>query len=210
MVSRSLFPDQEENLATSRKLGVVSDIMLEEGTKPMVDAVLGAVSEGQLSRFFIHLSRVPATTDTALLSRAVTRVRDCDIIGGGSAQNQAILAAVVESTDLALNTLRVLGNTTQVSEDILAGAAVRLNTFCVTEITTAQLGEILTRLATTEDAKLRRLELWVNGGRSDLTQLPQNTVAEALMKLENIDLILGRVRLSSEQLTSLFTKRNLM
>lgn len=81
-----------------------------------------------------------------------TRVQDCKIIGGLGAQKQAILAAVVESQDLALNTLRLgHGNIGLISADIMAAAAVKLNTFSVRAPTTAQLGEILTRLAATED-----------------------------------------------------------
>ena len=150
----------------------------------MVDAVLEAVSEGKCRRFNINLFQVPDTIDAALLSRAVTRVHDCQVYGGLAAQKQAILAAVVESQDLALNTLRMgHGNIGLISADIMAAAAVKLNTFGVRGPTTTQLGEIMTRLATTEDTKLRRLELG-HCARKRLTYLPPETLATALMKLE--------------------------
>ena len=107
----------------------------------MVEAVLEAVSEGQLMKLFINLHHIPLTIDTVLLSGAVTRVQNCVISGGKIAQKQAVLLAVAESQDLALNTLRLWdgnGNVSLISADISARAAVKLNTFQDFNISTAQ------------------------------------------------------------------------
>ena len=75
-VSQYQYPDQEEDLALSGKLQVLTDIMIEDGTETMVEAVLGAVIEGNLERFGINLTAVLATISTAQLSAAVVKVRD--------------------------------------------------------------------------------------------------------------------------------------
>ena len=114
----------------SRKLRVFTDIGIADATKSMAEAVLRAFIEGQVKRSYINLTQIPTAIDTALLSEAVTKVRNCEVIGGMAAQVQAILAAVLESEDLALKNLRMShGQTAQVSEDLMAGAAMKLNKF---------------------------------------------------------------------------------
>ena len=107
--------------------------------------------------------------------------------------------------DIALKTLE-LSDIAQVSEDILTRAAVKLHTLLVHNPTTTLLEEILTRLATTQDSKLRRLELPFNGQRKDLTHLHPKIVGDAVVKLENADDLLRLIRLTAEQIVDLMIK----
>lgn len=84
------------------------------------------------------------------------------------------------------------------SAAILVAAAVKLNTFVVPDLSTPQLGEILTRLATTEDWGLRRLELSYSFIRRDLTHLPLEIVADGMVKLEKVDKILRHVEIRTK------------
>ena len=197
----------------SRKLGVVTDIGINDATKPMAEAVLRAFIEGQVRRSYINLTQIPNTIDTTLLSQAVTRVARCDLIGGKAAKLQAILTAVLQSEDLALKRLQPShGQLAQVSVDLVAGAAMKLNSF-VGNFTAAHLGEILTKLATTADPKLRELYIGMEygtgfgpfGAKRDLRHLSPEIVANAMVKLDSVDL-LRSVDLSPEQVAHLLSK----
>ena len=87
---------------------------------------------------------------------------------------------------------------------VLAAAAVKVTTFGVPNLNTAQLREILTRLATT--GNLRRLLISRIGSMRYITSLPPETVARALMKLETTVDNLRCARLSAEQAAQLLTK----
>ena len=111
----------------------------------MVDSVLEAVH--------------PATIDAALLSQAVTKVGECQISYGQPGQLEAILGAVSEAQDLALKTLFLGGGVVQVSPELLGTAAVKLTRLEVGDVTSGQVGEILTRVAVNEDSKLREFRI---------------------------------------------------
>ena len=129
-VSRSVHPDQEENLRMSGKLQVFTDIRIDDGTRNMVEATLTAFIEGHVERCYINLTRVPDTIDISLLAAAVIKVGNSQIIGGKAAQLEAILAAVLVAEDLALKSLDMShGQSSQVPEDTMAGAVVKLNAF---------------------------------------------------------------------------------
>ena len=65
--------------------------------------------------------------------------------------------------------------------------------------------EILTRLATTGQSQLRELDVAFTGD-TDLTHMDPEILTGALVKLKTTSWILYNVRLSSEQVTHLFTK----
>ena len=210
-VSKQERPDQKDKLATSRKLGVFTDIGINDATKPMAEAVFRAFIEGQVRRSYINLTQIPNTIDTTLLSQAVTRVASCQIIGGKAAQLQAILTAVLQSEDLALKSLNMsTGQLAQVSADLVTGAAVKLNSF-VGNFTAAHIGEILTRLATTAETKLRRFYIGMEygtgpfGAKRDLSHLSPEIVGNAMVKMETLDL-LSSVSLSPEQVAHLLSQ----
>ena len=206
MVSLASHPDQEELLAGSRKAQVVPVVWILDGTKSMVDSVLQDISEGQVEDLHIDLFRIPTTIDPDLLSKAVTKVESCEISGGQSGQLGAILGAVSEAPDIVLKSIYLDGvEVAEISPEILAGAAVRLTRLYLGDPTSGQVGEILNRLASTADNKLRDFQFFCDDQR-DLSHLRPETVSDALLKLEDPGDILQYVLLPPGQMNNLMTK----
>ena len=152
----------------------------------MVKSVLVAVREAQLERLDIQLMTIPYYIDAAL-SRAVTRAKVCNIYDGKARQLEAILRGVSVVPSLILKTLNLRAQswsfqkTDKVSPDVMARAAVKLNSLSTQFSSEAQFEEIITIIASSEDNKLRKLNC---GGPIDSSQLSPETVAKALVKLE--------------------------
>ena len=108
-VSLSQYPDQEHNLARSRKAAVVPVIEITDGTESMMESVLAAVTEGNVEYLDIQIGRITGTIDPRLLCQAVTKVKRFWIRGAPSDLMEAILEAVSAAPDLALETLVFLG-----------------------------------------------------------------------------------------------------
>ena len=193
---------KDDLLVRSRKAAVVPVISISDGSKRMVESVLALGAEGHLEELVLH--GIPTTTDVALLSQTVSKLFSFKIAGVQSRQLEAILGALIEGPDISLRTLH-LHEEPQVSGDILARAALKLNTLVLEAPTSAQIGEILTMLASSEDSKLRVLDLPHYGDPRDISYLSPETVAEALVKLE-IANIFEEAILSPGQMNSLMTK----
>ena len=202
-VSLPEYPDQEEYLAGSRRATVVPEVLIVNGTKLMVESVLQDVSEGQVETLQVNLYNIPTNTDVALLVQAVTKVENCGIGGGQSGQLETILSAVSEGPDIAIKTLYLYGQgVAQVSPDILGTAAVKLTSLYLGyHPTSRQIEGILTRLATTQDNKLRKFRF--DGGLLDISHLSPKIVTEALRKIENPQVFLPQVLFSSSQIRHL-------
>ena len=206
-VDFTLHPDQREALGHSRKAAVVPDINIKFGTKHMVKSVLEAVHQGQLENLELHLTNIPTSVDWGLLSRAVTKAQECWIFEGKPGQLKTILRGVVNTPDTTLKNLILRGHELEeVCPSMLARAAVRLDNLSLGACCSAQFGEIITRLASTENSKLR--ELTCPG--SDLSHLSPQIVAGALVKLQTIDdSVFGTFRnakFTPEQIAQLFSK----
>ena len=136
-----------------------------------MEAVLGSFCEKTTSQI-VTIAKPRGPIDAALLSQAVIKVEDFTIYPADPRQ-QAILTAVSESDDLTLKYLDLGYHTfTGVSPSILGAAAMRLDTLGSRSITAAQLEEILTRLATTGNSKLRVLNIFRSEVFLDLSHLP--------------------------------------
>ena len=208
-VDFTLHPDQREALGHSRKAAVVPDINIRFGTKHMVEFVLEAVHQGQLEKLELHLTNIPTSVDWGLLSRAVTKAQECWIFEGKPGQLKTILRGVVNTPDSTLKNLKLRGHRHELEEvcpSMLARAAVRLDNLGLRACCSAQFGEIITRLASTENSKLR--ELICPG--SDISHLSPQIVAGALVKLKTIeDSVFGTFRnakFTPEQIAHLFSK----
>ena len=171
----------------------------------MVKSVLVAVREAQLERLDIQLKFIPYYIDAAL-SRAVTRAQVCNIYEGKARQLEAILRGVSVVPSLILKTLNLRGQswsfqeTDKVSPDVMARAAVKLNSFSTQFSSEAQFEEIITIIASSEDNKLRKLNCGVVS-----SQLSPETVAKALVKLETTgSIIRGGAYWTPNQVTHLF------
>ena len=184
--------------------------------KLVVESVLRAVIEGttpNLKTLHVHLEEGPDSTDAALLSQAALKVEKFSVTGSQASQVQAILTAVSQSEDIALKDLH-LGDDPDdfidlsgVSPDILGRAAVKLETLTGrARLSSAQLEEIFTRLATTGQSQLRELDVADIVGDTDLSHMDPEILTGALVKLKTTSWILFNVLLSSEQVTHLFTK----
>ena len=152
----------EDDLAASRKVAVIPVIKIADGIMLMVESVLGTVGRKcQVEELHLFSFVIPRTTSVALLSQAATNVRMCEIWDGQPGQVEAILTAVSEAPDIALETLHIQRRKVeaQISPDILASAAVKLRSLEVDRPNSDQAGAILTRLADTVDSKLRKLVL---------------------------------------------------
>ena len=181
--------------------------------KPLFEeSVLQAVSEGATPKLEVLqiLHRFPwdaaLAIDADLLSRAVVKVETCVIVGGHCRQQEAIFTAISQSQDLVLKRLE----TTHVeagSPAVIAAAAPKLEGLSRDCSTAAQVEEVLTKLATTEDSKLR--DLWFgepHGEVFDISHLSPEVLTRAL---HNIDLDmfgLFEFKFSSEQLNLLLSK----
>ena len=208
-VSRSRYPDQKGHLARSRRAAVVPEVFIENGTKLMVESVLQDVSEGQVERLEICICSIPSTIDVALLAKAITKVKDCLVCGGQPGQLEAIFGAVVEGPDIVIKTLHLRSpNVAQVSPYILGPAAVKLTSLEISGgggyPTSEQIVEILTRLASTQGSKLRSLNVCYD--KINISHISPVTVADALLKLKNLDHHLYRLVLSRDQTSYLLTK----
>ena len=183
----------------------------------MVESVLRAVIEGTTSQLkTLHVRFVLDFTDAALLSQAALKVEKLSVTATGfkASQVQAVLTAVSQSEDIALKDLRLDDDPDDpdfidlrgVSPDILGRAAIKLQSLVGDLLlSSAQLEEILTRLATTGESQLRELDVAFTGD-TDLTHMDPEILTGALVKLKTTSRILHHVLLSSEQVTHLFTK----
>ncbi len=208
-VSLSEYPDQKDLLAGSRLPVVVPEIWIDDGNKLMVEAVLESLSgrKSPVEKLTIELDSTIGTIEASLLAQAVTKVVKCVVTGGQPEQLEAILGAVSECPDFSLHTLGLstVARWLQVNPDLLGKAAVKLTSLYLGSLPTSeQIGEILTRLADTEGNKLRTFGFY--GPERDISNLPPETVAAALLKLENIGFLLHRVILSPGQLTHLMSQ----
>ena len=144
--------------------------------------------------------------DPTLVSRAALTVQEFVITGGQSAQLQAILTGIQDSTNTGLKSLTVQsGSLVLVSPDVLAGAAVKLERLEVrSRLSYVQVEAILARVAATQDSRLRRFNY--DQSLSDLSGLDPEVVAQALVKLETVGYPSLGVDLSPDQTLALFTR----
>ena len=152
----------------------------------------------------LDLSSVAFTyIDPALVSSAVLKLEQCIIHVAQPGQRQAILAGINNSANTNLRYLDLGGVSGvwlwAVAPDIVAGAAMKLETFKA-RLSSLQAQAILTMLAATEDFRLRDLVVW---GPAIISTLDPEVVAGALTKLETVGWDISD-RLSPGQVAALF------
>ena len=152
----------------------------------------------------LDLSSVAFTyIDPALVSSAVLKLEQCIIRVAQPGQRQAILAGINNSANTNLRYLDLGGVSGvwlwAVAPDIVAGAAMKLETFKA-RLSSLQAQAILTMLAATEDFRLRDLVVW---GPAIISTLDPEVVAGALTKLETVGWDIS-ARLSPGQVAALF------
>ena len=124
--------------------------------------------------------------DPTLVSEALLKLQECRITGFlQQSVLQAIYASINNSnTSLSLRKL-LLDDTPPflVDPDVLAGAAVKLEKLRA-RLSSHKLEAVISRLADTEDSRLRQLE--VCGVLVSISTLDPQVVAKALTKLESV------------------------
>ena len=142
-------------------------------------------------------------------SRKLAFVTEIKIDGATRLVVESVLRAVIEGTTTNLKTLHViLEGQDSADAALLSRAALKVETLTVADVSSAQIEEILTRVATTGESKLKELvvstEDMDDTGLLDLTNMDPEILTEALLKLEFNLLILR----SYEQMSHLLTKIN--
>ena len=188
------YPSQAEALLDSRILYAVPEIKISHATSPIIleESLLQVVGQGKtprLKKMTLDLYQDLYHIDPTLVSRAALTVQEFVIIGGLSAQLQAILTGIQDCTNAGLKSLTVESDSLDlVSWDVLAGAAVKLERLEVrSKLSSVHVEAILVRVAATQDSRLRRF--WYGSllsDLSDLSGLDPEVVAQALVKLETV------------------------
>ena len=115
---------------------------------------------------------------------------DCTIsrLSLSPGQLRAILDGLTNNTNTSLRFLNLTGywKAFNVAPDILAGAAVQLESLKVSDISDTQVEAIFTRLAAAPDSRLKHLKV----GCLDVWHMDPEVVKAALTKLESV----GRLR----------------
>ena len=219
-VNLAIHPEQKQMLIHSSRLAVVPKMVISELNKSLVESLLQAITEGATPRLRVleitlRVKNGPlddaVDIDAGLLSRAVAKVEWCWIHGGNLSQMEAVFSAIIQSQDLALKHLRHEPAVQDLSPDVMAAAAVKLEGLALCHSTEAQVAEVLTRLGTTQDSKLRVLKLGSNvdylelGFEFDISHLSPDILIRSLLKLDLDILGLNRFKFSAEQIFQLFT-----
>ena len=205
MVHLGRFPEQAQDLLGSRIISLVSEIRicphwnkltLLTLTKLILESVSAETASKlkKLSIFGLRLDNI----DPGLLTNAVLNLQDCRITGATLGQQEAIITGMRDSTDTNLKHLELAMINPQVTPDVLAGAVIKLESF-MGSLSSPQLEAVLTSLATTQDPKLRSLDLGV-----DISSVAPGIVGQAFTKLERVGTELSH-SLTASQLSALFT-----
>ena len=117
-----------------------------------------------------------------LLSTVVLKLEDCTIREARQGQLQAIIAGIRDSSNSSLKHLYLGQKVQKIAPDIVAEAAMKLETLKA-PLSCLQVEAILARLAATEDSSLKHLYLDLDLG---LLQVAPDIVAGAAMKLETL------------------------
>ena len=188
----------------SRIISLVQEIRLSNIDPDIVKSLLESIRDDvtlQLKKLTVSTGALHHI-DPTLVSAAVLKIPECIIPSSHPGQLEAIITGVSNSTSASLRHLHHLDlRHSQVAPDILAGAALKLETFNVT-LSRLQVETILTMLAATEDSRLRQLEV---SNYIDLSSLDPEVVAGALTKLVTVGPQLS-VGLSPGQVSALLSR----
>ena len=212
-VDQRRYPNQKKYLLNSRLRSLVPEIWFYRfADLDLAKSLLESIRDGvtpQLKKLTITVSSGwdLVNINPSLVSSAVLKLEECIIFSGGQHVKaifkcyQAILTGIRDSTNSRLRHLHLdLGyGIHTVSPDLVAEAAMKLETLRAI-LSSPQLEAIITRLADTQDSRLRRLSVSGFCG-VDISSLDPGIVAGALVKLEKVEEDLS-CRLSDGQLSA--------
>ena len=156
--------------------------------KTIVEPLLKSIRDGvtvQLEELTLYIGPGLRYIEPNLVSSAVLKVEDCTIFGLSRSQLLAILDGVIHNTNTTLRFLKYGGcwETQNVAPNILAEAAMKLESLEVFYLHTIQLYAIFTWLAATPDSRLKNLRFC---GPGNVRQMDPEVVKTALAKLESV------------------------
>ena len=204
-VDLTKYPDQSQDLINSRIIRIVPEISVQSAGKNILEWLLESIRDGETGRLKkLNISNncwALNNIDFRLLSSAVLKLQDCRIFGARPGQQRAIFAGIKNSPNTSLRHLDLGFKVLEVASDIVAEVAMKLEKL-VALLSPLQLKAVLTRLADTEDSRLRRLRI---GSHVNISSLDPEVVAGSLIKLQNVGQGLG-LGISSVQATALFSR----
>ena len=158
------------------------------------------------ARLCVDLQRFSGQAETLLISRMIRLVPEIEIWQTDTDQslyhNQWLLEFIRDGQTTQLKKLTYSGEVLQVAPDIVAGAAMKVETL-IARLSSLQVDAILASLAATQDSKLRDLVVCWNP--VNFSTLDPEVMAGALVKLERVDFDLSNC-LSTDQVTALFSR----
>ena len=191
------YPNQKKDILNSGLLSLVPEIWISPfADRNLAKSLLESIRDGvtaQLKKLSITIrdGRYINPIDPSLVSSAVLKLEECIIFSGGQHVKaifkyyRAILTGIRDSTNSRLRHLHLIGGVYTVAPDLVAAAAMKLETFRASLLYRAQVEAIITRLADTQDSRLRRLSVYDGSSFSvDISSLDPEIVARALVKLE--------------------------
>ena len=182
---------------------LVPEIVIIRGPGLDLHLILEFIRDGfpvQLKKLTIY--RGLANIDPGLLSSVVLKLEDYTLDAGATpGQQEAILGWIRDSTSTSLKHLDLGGGDLQVAPDIVAGAAIKLETLKAS-LSRPQVEAVITMMAASQDSRLRDLVLY---NTVNLSSLDPEVVAGALTKLETVRPQLS-YHLSAGHLTALFSR----
>ena len=148
----------------------------------------------------------PSQADDLLTSSILSKVPEIRIFPNtGPDIVESLLQVVSEGKAPKLKKITVslaTASLSQLSPEILAGAAVKLERFSAC-LSSVQNEAILTRSATTQDSRLRELSCYQ---MAEMPGMDPEILSQALVKLESVGVGGSRVELSAEQVLALFSR----
>lgn len=207
IVDTERYPEQQDGLLKSKLIGLAPKIWAGYNTgldilKPLLKFI-DEDNTPRLKKLTFSGALDLVNIDPGLVSSALLQVEWCNIPVAAAEHCEAILAGIRDSNNARLRHLVLYWESeiSEVAPDLVAGAAMKLETFHA-PLSRPQLEAIFTRLAATQDSRLRRLR----SNSYDISSLDPGTLAGGLVKLNEV--VVGEDHsycLSADQVTALLS-----
>ena len=201
------FPDQAENLLTSRLISIIPEIViLPAGTHQNTEnSLLELINDGETSQLkkLTFAGEVPHVTPNIVAGAAMRLETLWSYLS--RPQLEAVLARLAAHQDSRLWQLRVFGKPLKISTldpEVLAAAFVKLETvgFDLTDgLSTGQLSALFSRICQSQVLRLTELYLF----NKDLSLVPPEVLVGAIQRLEIVEF--GGGRMTAEQAIAILT-----
>ena len=187
------YPNQNEDLLNSRILTLVPAINVTQwADENLAESLLKKIRKGgklKVKKLTITFgtNRKLLNLDLNLLAKASLQVEEF-CIDGGRKYHEAILTVIRDSPNNGLRHLHLGDEILRVAPDLLAGAAMKLESIQASIQTKLQVNGFMTRLAASPDSRLKSLPDSFRGKYLQMmSDIPPEILARALLNVENVD-----------------------